>query len=546
MKKAMILLAAPLLLACTAARPQEPAQQSNQPRTGGTLAARINTDLFDFDTTYVGQSTPNTWGISLAYNTLMDVKAAPDVGFAEVKIEPELAERWEMSPDAKTFTFHLRKGVKYAPSTGSGNEIKGLNGRVLTSADVKWSFEYISRTGALKDKKLPKSQGDWMFTGLQAIETPDPYTVSVRYDVPFAPFASYAASKRLNPIYPKEIFEQEGGFKNRMAGSGPFQYDEAASQKGTRWVFKKNPAYFEPGRPYLDEVRLLVIRDDATTYAAFQTGQVDHIGPNIPVQAAENLKKSTPNAVPYPFLEPGPLQLFWNVQRAPTSDFRVRRAIALTIDRDEFVPGVARGQGGWGISGATAGIFSQEELRQIEKPDLVEAKRLLADAGYANGLTIEFNYPGSDYGEVFQTGMQLLEAQLKRAGITLALRAQDKEAFSASKKTGEYTMNLTPNANLEGDIGDWVFSLYHGESRQNNNHVNDPVLTARLEALQGIVDQDKRKEEVRAIARYIYDKAWGLAIYHGTDHYFWQPYVKNYAPNFWRRGIRVTDTWLDK
>ena len=261
MKPLLIGVAMPAL-ACGPAQQAAQTTASEQPKYGGALTVRMPTDMFDFDTTYVGQSTPNSWASGLAHIQLLDLESGPNVGYAEAILKPELAERWEVSPDARSFTFHIRKGVKYADKAP-------VNGREITAADVKWSFEYISRTGA-DSKALPKSQGDWMFTALAGIDTPDPYTVAVRYKEPFAPFVYYAASERLNPIYPREIFQQDGSFKSRIVGAGAFQLDEPATQKGARWVFKKNPAYFDAGRPYLDEVRFLAIADDATATAAFQ------------------------------------------------------------------------------------------------------------------------------------------------------------------------------------------------------------------------------------------------------------------------------------
>ena len=529
-----------LMLACGPARQVAPAPGGEgQPRHGGSLSVRMPTDMFDFDTTYVGQSTPNSWGTGLGHVNLLDFKVGPDVGYADAILTPELAERWEVSPDAKTFTFHLRKGVKY-------QEKAPVASREITSADVKWSFEYISRTGEFATKNLPKSQGDWMFTTLEGVDTPDPSKVAVRFKAPFAPFVYYAASERLNPIYPREVYEQDGNFKAKLIGPGAFQLDDAATQRGARWTFKKNPGYWEAGKPYLDEVRFLPIPDDGTAQAAFQTKQIDLLDMDLSLQAADDLAKARPDGVMYRYPSPTPMQLFWNVQRPPMNDYRVRQAIALAIDRDEFIKTFTGGQGTWAISGALAGVFSQEELRGIQKFDPERARQLLREAGYTDTFSIEMNYPGKAYGDQFITEMELLQAQLRKIGIQLVFKSQDKEAFSASKKTGEYFINLTRSANLEGDIADWVFSMYHQDSRQNNYHVKDPQLTARLEAMQGITDGAKRKEEVRAISKYVYDKGWGLSIYHGMEHNFWTNQLKNYAPNFWKKGPPVVNSWLER
>src|SRR5207249_4308880 len=200
------------------------------------------------------------------FNSLLGFKSGPGIDYNDLTLQPELAEKWEIGPDARTFTFHLRKGVKF-------HDLPPANGREVTSADVKWSFEYWSRTGWAKEKKLPLGQFEWFFEGVQAIEAPDPSTVSVKFQDPFVPFISYAGSD-FNTVAPHEVYEQDGHLKDRAIGTGAFWVDFASSQKGTRWVYKKNSTYWDTGKPYIDEIRWLVLPDDATTLAAFQTKQV--------------------------------------------------------------------------------------------------------------------------------------------------------------------------------------------------------------------------------------------------------------------------------
>lgn len=229
-------------LACGA--PQSASQAlgaDDKPRFGGTFNVPVGVDPNDYDMSYTGSTSTNPTFIKLGYSYLMRLKTGADIGVSERIIEPQLAERWDVSPDATTFTFHLRKGVRFA-------NLPPVNGRELTSADVKWSYEYMSRTRTLQDAKLPASQFNWMFEGLESIQTPDPYTVVVKFKEGFAPFVNYAASSD-NVIVPREIYDQDGHFKDRVAGSGPFQLDTSATQKGSSWLMKKNPTYFEEGKP---------------------------------------------------------------------------------------------------------------------------------------------------------------------------------------------------------------------------------------------------------------------------------------------------------
>jgi len=139
----------------------------DSPKYGGTLNHRETTDPVNWDVSY-NTNPPNEDGVALSHNSLIGFKMGPDVDYTELVLQPEIAERWEVSPDAKVYTFQLRKGVKF-------QNVPPVNGRELTSADVKWTFEYRTRKGEVADKKLPPGLVDYMYEGMELIETPDRY-----------------------------------------------------------------------------------------------------------------------------------------------------------------------------------------------------------------------------------------------------------------------------------------------------------------------------------------------------------------------------------
>ena len=514
-----------------------PPADDGSPKSGGVLRFNRALDPFDWDPTYNGIVTPNNVGVLLAYNTLLDFKSGPDIEHSAALVAPGLAERWEVSPDAKTFTFRLKKGVRWA-------DLPPLNGRELTAGDVQWSFEYQSRAGAFADAKLPKSYVDWAYTGMDKVEAPDGHTVTVHFKEPYGAFLGISAAGMYAAVLPKELYQRDGHMKDHLVGSGPFQIDPAASQKGTRWVFKRNPTYFQQGRPYLEEVRWIILPQEATAIAALQTQQIDLLSDGVSYDTAEAIRKNDPRAVMYRFLEPAPLQMFLQTKRPPTDDVRVRRAIALSINRDEFIKVFSNGQGAWGLSGAIAGLFSDQELRQLMKHDQEEAKRLLQQAGYPGGLTLDHPI-APERGERYVKENELLQAQLRKIGINLTLRTVAREDQSRAFRNGEFQTTTVPNARFAGDISDWVFSLYLPGSVQNFNRVDDARLTGMLAALQAETDPDRRKQAIRDAARYVYDNVFGLAIYHGSDYFFWSPRLKGYTPNYWRRERGFVDAWLE-
>jgi len=491
---------------------------------------------------YTGKSNPNQYGAGLAYNGLLATKTGPDMKYEQIVLLPALAERWEVQ-DAQTYTFHLRKGLKFA-------DLPPVNGRELTSADVKWSYEYASRTGQFGDKKLPQAQFNWFFEGATGIETPDPSTVVLKFKEPYVPFINYAGSYN-NPIVAHEIFDQYGNFKDHMVGTGPFQLDEATVQKGSRWTWKKNQSYWDAGKPYIDEIRWLVMTEDAAAVAAFESRQLDLIGSTGDVfglPQAQQIPKVYANAVQYEYLPTGPtLWLDINNRAAPLSDVRVRQALSLAINRDEFITTFAGGKGAWALPGAGPDTFTQDEIKQILHYDPAQAKQLLSQAGYANGVDLDFTYPGSAYGQDYISHLQLLQAQAKKAGINITLRSQDKTSWSSLEMTGKYLITANPKTSAMpgGDIDGYVYANFHSGTGENRYGVSDPQLDAMLEAQRREPDAARRAELVRQAVRFISEQVYGIAVFRAAQYQFWQPSVKGYAPNAWSVTVPQAGSWLD-
>jgi peptide/nickel transport system substrate-binding protein len=500
---------------------------------------RVAVDPFDWDVSRTGKTTPNSYGTALAYNGLLGYKSGPAVKYSDVTLQPELAERYE-SPDALQYTFHLRKGVKFA-------NLAPVNGRELTSADVKWSYEYWSRSGQFADKKLPTGQFQWLFGGLDHIETPDASTVVVKFKEPFAPFATYAAS-RYNPIVAHESYEADGGLQQHMVGTGPWQLDTAASQKGSRWVFAKNPTHWNTGKPYLDRVVWLVVPDDSSAKSAFTAKQLDSLERLAydPI-TADALQKANPTATVDFYVSTLVDHLHMNVRKPPLSDVRIRKAISLGIDRDEFIRVQTGGKGAWGMAGAFLDTFTQDEIKQLLKFDPAQAKQLVAEAGYPSGVELEFTYPGNAYGDYYITEMQLFQAQMKKIGVNLTLKSLDKDDYSTRRKKGDFVINLLPTQPAGEDIGSLAWAIFIPNEQSNYGGVDDPPLTALLKQQQAEPDPAKRKDLIRQAAKRINaEMYWAQGQYHRVNYDFAQPALKNYAPSFANIGWPLQESWVER
>lgn len=545
MKLALFAVLALALLACgpavqspaaQAPGAQQPAQTG--PKTGGILNISRD-DATDWDLTYLGKGAGT--GKEWSYQSLLRFKAGADVKYEDLIIRPEIAERWEVSPDARTYTFHLRKGVKF-------HNLPPVNGREATAEDVKWTFEYVTRTGPLSDKKLPQSQFDWMFESFDRVQVASPYSVAVHFKRPFVPFLSYAASD-YNPIMAREIYETDGHLKDRLIGTGPWQLDMNASQKGTRWVWSRNPTYYEPSKPYLDQIRVLVLHDDAAQRAAFQTKQLDWLSYEIVSPSyLKEIKQRLPEVQTYEYVNPGGYHIHWNLRNPPLSDARVRKAISMGIDRDQLSMTEFGVKSQWAPAGSLIGLFTDAEAHQMLKYDPAESKRLLAEAGYPDGVELEWDFPGTRYGEAYNSRIQLIQAQLRKANVNINLKSLDAAEFSANRKIAKFTMNLTTlDCGDPQDFDSHIFACYHSTSKNNYAGLKDEDLDRLLEAQRGETNAEKRREILRTAVKLINEKTWGVDLFYAPRWEAWHPYLKGYAPNSGRVSrFAFENTWMDK
>ena len=512
--------------------------QAGKPKYGGQLNLTFTSDPFDFDPSGKATGLGNSHVIINVYDSLLHFKSGGDVPYDQLTLEPGLADRWEV-PDAQTFTFHLHPGARFANAPP-------VNGREVTSADVKWSLEYLSRTGSfLQGKKVPAGQFAALYQGMDRVDTPDDHTVTVHFGKPFAPFLNYAASQ-YNPIVAHEGFEADGTLSKHPVGTGPFQLDQSSSQSGSRWVFKKNQTYFREGRPYADQINFLVIPDDPSVFAAFQTKQVDLISSQIGSDDANRIKTSNPEVTLDSYPSPTPYHIYMNTKREPLTDARVRKALGLAINRDEFLKTFFDGQGGWVLAGAFSSTYTQAEVKQIIKYDPAQARQLLSAAGYPNGVDIEFIYAGSTYGQIYVSSMQLFQAQLKQVGINLQLKNLEKTDESLRKKNKNFTLTFTPKQIGGQDIDAYLYAVFHPGSTDNYGQIDDPQLTSMLEQQRRETDQTKRQQTIRQAIRYIYDNALAFGLFYPVNNELWQAYLKNYAPNFGSITPSVRTSWLEK
>jgi ABC-type transport system substrate-binding protein len=504
-----------------------------QPRSGGTLSAAIAADMFNWDVTGNGKTVPNPNGTTLALEGLLTFKQGPGLPYDQNTIAPGLAQSWE-TPDATTYTFHLAKNITYA-------NLPPVNGRPLTASDVQWAYQYHSRTGLPAFAKLPPANFSYMFDGLDSIQTPDSSTVIVKFQKPYAPFLTYNFTFAL-PVYPHEIFDQHGNFNDVLAGSGPFQLDQTQTQHGTKWVFSKNPSYWQTGKPYLDAVRYLVIADDSARTAAFITGQTQILKVSDATTAA-TVKKAAPNATVTEGLDPQAYGMYISRRRPPFTDDRLRKALSMALDRDAFIQTFAAGKGGWILADSLPGLWTEAEIKQILSHDPTQAKQLVAAAGYANGLDVPLMLQMGN--NVTQSAMQLLQAQMKPVGININIQLVDGTTFSQKLHSGDFTLAPTTEQ-IFADLDSRLYGNFFSTSPSNWIGLKDPMIDQLILAQRSESDPAKRRDALRAVTKYMNANVTGLGFYQTPQTTFAAPALQNYGDNWQQYNLDAPNVWLSQ
>ena len=412
------------------------------------------------------------------------------------------------SPDQTEFIFSLRPGVKIQPQ--DDNPAKG---EVLTSTDVKESWVRRGTAITAPDKRFPLRISGTASPDANALraalQTPDANTFSFKMSSPFVP----AFREMSNPtwaIVPAKVIEKYGssftygGLGQKAWGSGPYMLDEF---RGTeRIILQKHPEYFLSPRPWVDEIRYIIITEPQSLLAAFDSGQHDINGALMnKAQAEERMKKKDLIVVKAP-------TRFYPVIhfkiRPPFDDIRVREALDLGIDRDEIIDLIWDGEGNY--NGPVQWLLArfslpQDELRAAMPYDPQKARQLLSAAGYDNGIEAKMKIPRVPGAPFIADLSSLLKDQLGKVGIKLQLDEVELGTFIANViLPGNFDLAFFPN--LPYDEPDRPLSFYHtrGVTGVGNwNNYTNPAIDALIDAQSVDFNEESRIKTILDVQRMI-------------------------------------------
>jgi peptide/nickel transport system substrate-binding protein len=487
------------------------AQAQDKPRRGGELIFLVPSEPPSYDGHREG-----TFGtvhpVAPHYNGLLRIDPTDRTGTRPVA---DLAESWTISPEGTTYTLRLRPGVKFH------------DGSVMTSRDVKASYDRI-----VFPPPGISSYRKGQYRAVEAIEAPDPQTIRFRLKWPEASFLTTLASP-YSWIYKADILEKDQRwYEKNIMGTGPFKFVEHV--KGSHLVSKRNPDYWDAGKPYLDGFRAVFMSSSSAQVAAIR-GERAHIqfrgfspadrdslvqalGPKITVQ------ESAWNCV---------LLVAMNHEKKPWDDRRVRKALTLALDRWEASKRLSR----IAIVKEVAGIqvpgtqwatppAELEKLAGYSKDvaaSRAEARRLLREAGVPDGHAFTFKNRGVP--QPYEPVAIWLIDQWKQIGLNVKQEVIEASAYHPMLRRGDFdvAMDFQCSYIVEPDVDLEKFQSL-GVSERNFGRYKDEVLDELYVKQARAIDPEERRRHLRAFEKrlldeevhYIYTLQWHRIVPHAS------------------------------
>lgn len=409
---------------------------------------------------------------------------------------PWLAEGWERSQDAKTYTFTLRPDIRWH------------DGQPLTARDVAFTFDYF-RNQTISPKVIIQPRPE-----IEEVVAVDDRTVEFRLAAPVAPFFGYGGVGSVL-IVPEHIWSDipDAGKANDpevLVGSGPYRLESYSQGEGS-YVYTANDDFFL-GAPFVKRLEFRSVNDDLEALAA---GELDVATPSGVVPAVLEPFRNNPELTVLD-APPGNFGsgLWWNLARGPVlGDVTFRRANALAIDRDDLVQRLYGGNGNPG----NPGWIPREnpfhaDVEQYEF-DLDAAKRMLDEAGYRGGpdgvrqgpdgtpLRFTMMITGRD-----SQLADLVVNALQAIGVEVTPQAVDKTTFTQRAINGEYEMAIIPFGGMNTDhAAGYLRQVYSAKTKttQHAQGYDNPEVTRLCDLQINQIDREERMKTVAEIQRLV-------------------------------------------
>jgi len=329
-------------------------------------------------------------------------------------ITPLLAESWSIDPDGKSYTFKLKRGVKFH------------DGEDFDASDVKFSFERAKAEGSTNKAKKA------VFDNISRIDTPDAHTVILVLNNADGNFLFRMGGNTAVILDPKSA----AGTATRPIGTGPFKFDSWA--KGSSVTLVKNDAFRNAAAIKMKKVTFRFINDPAAQVAALLAGDIDGMPRFGALQSLKQFQSDARFSVT-PGGTEGKTIVSINNKKKPFDDVRVRRAIAAAIDRKAVIDGSQEGYGAPIGSHMVPSDAGYVDLTKVNPYDPEKAKALLKEAGVATPLNVTLTLPPPQYA---RKGGEIVAAQLAKVGINAKIENVEWAQWLSGPFKGNFDLTI--------------------------------------------------------------------------------------------------------
>ena len=394
---------------------------------------------------------------------------------------PALAEKWTISPDGKEVIFTIRKGVKFH------------NGDVLTTKDVAFSLNR-----AIKSAYTSK------FTSvMESAEAVDDTSVKLKLKHAYGPILFCVANPSLAIVSQKAVEAAGDSFGKKPIGTGPYKFVNWVS--GEKIDFTRFDDYFR-GPAKIKNVTFKFVTDATTAAIALEKGEIDVL--HNPSKSDRKAQMANQNLQYHEIESAYYYHISMNNKNGPFSDKRVRQAVSYAIDRQNVVLGGLDGIGAPDEAPMPPSAFGYPKDFKNNPYDPEKAKKLLAEAGYPNGLTVKFKI---NQAAMYSKPAEVIQEQLRKVGINAELELMERATYLEEvTKKFNYDISLYVITALLPDADYVCYTRLHSSMLGNGNNftlTNIPKLDAALDKGRTSQSKEERYAAYREVSEIVKDEA---------------------------------------
>ena len=453
-------------------------------------------------------------------------------------IVPDLATGWAWDASRTKLTFKLREGVKWH------------DGKPFTAKDVQCTWHALIGKGQEEFNRNPRKV--WYYN-LQEVTTNGDHEATFHLGHPQPSFLMLLASG-FSPVYPCHVSTKV--MRTRPVGTGPFKFVELNRNVSIKLV--RNPDYWKEGRPYLDAIEMRIIDSRSTRILAFQAGEFDMtFDRDVTVPLLKDMRARAPKAVCQLSSTNVTTNLAVNAAAPPFDNPKIRRAMALALDRKAFIDILTEGEAavGGAMLPPPEGQWGMPESELAKLPgyaadlekNLAEARAIMTGLGYGPGKPLKVKVSVRNIA-IYRDPAVILIDQLKKIHIDAELEPIDTTVWYSKVQRRDYSvsLNLTGAAVDDPDVN--LVENYTCKSERNYTQYCNPEVDSLIFQQSKEVDLEKRKRLVWEVERKLALDVARPIIFHNRAATCWHPHVKGVVlhTNSIYNNWRLEDVWLDR